>query len=246
MEQQKQKWIASKTDAKFLKLKKRKLIASLSFHIHCVIHSFFIIYLLGIWGIADVFHYFRMQNWENTNMNLFLSPNSGYDSFLSNLNAINSKYANLGQDESATGSTSGRSLIAALENFAKNQKSFNYSTSDNDNDNDENQKSVSLLSKYYNKYRNEFYQHSFYHQLNVEFKKSTFRDEDGGAVNSKQLKSIAKIRGLFVVKVHTQVLGDLVIMAFLCLVIFNLDVIESLLGKFALDREVHQYQNHVY
>lgn len=182
--------------------KKRKLHKKLSFHVQCMIHSFFIIYLLGIWDIADVFQLMRMQDWDNTNMNLFLNKNSDYARFINDVNTFKPSMNN-------------NSILASVK-AAANSKAQSAELT------------VNMKNNYFNKFNNQFYQHSYAHQTSYELKKSLGRNED----RMRELKSTTKIKALFVIKVRAQLIADLVTVMFLCIILINLDIMENYLHKY--------------
>ncbi len=227
------------TCAPFKSHKKKKLHRKLAFHIQCIVQSFFIIYLLGIWDIADVYQYCRMQNWENTNMNLFLANNSQYEKFLGSLNTLQGRLNvdQLGQqlDESLMG---GLDALATQHSAILNSENPNVAgmvAADG-------QTTIRLFNNYFNKFSNNFYRHAFYHQASVEFKRDIFKNESS-QVNSKQLTATTKVKAFFVIKLHSQMLFDLMIIIIICVIIFNLDVIDSALGNYSIENEMHQILN---
>jgi hypothetical protein len=194
-------------EKRFFALKKKKLNKKISFDLQFIIQCFFIVYLLGIWDIADVFQYFRMQNWQKSNMNFLLSENSGYSQFLNTYSDIVAKNTQL--------------------NNMKNQTSGT---------------KFSLLSNYYNKFSNKFYQHDFLHEFNLELdhnNDSISLNEDGSSnYQSLELKSTTRIKALFMIKMHSRFFADFLIIIFVSIVIFKLDCIEHAYDRFMFDQKI--------
>lgn len=205
----------------FLELKKKKMEKNANLSIHWIVHSLFVIYLMSVWDIADVFQYFRMHNWNESNMNLLLQNNSNYDNFLRTLDSP--KQARL---VLANGQVMADNERADLENI-KNDPTF--------------KGTIKYLCSYFNNYDDNFYKHYFSHYQLKSFnsKKLVLKSgenegqvgKDTGDENivNKEYKTITKIRALFVLKIHSQIFGDLLILSFSLFVLSKIKYIEALL-----------------
>jgi hypothetical protein len=210
----------------FRELKKLKLDKQLARHVQCIVYSFFVVYLLGVWEMADVYQYCRMQNWASTNMN-FLSPNnSQYVAFLASLDTVHGRMGTGNKLQVNTQPNQPLLLMTGLEQLAATGSKETTDNNNNNNNNDK-QATVSLLNNYFNKFSNNFYQHAFYHQSSVEYRRAAAA---AASSSSRQLQATTRIRAVFAVRTHSQLLADLIIMLMVCVVIFCLDVVDSTLS----------------
>ncbi len=171
-------------------------------------------------------------------MNLLLAKNSQYENFLESLNNLQGRM-NLQSNQLISQEPKEASFISSLDALANKHNSVlsepNVETADG-------RTTINLANSYFNKFSSNFYQHAFYHQASVEFKRDIFKNGTS-EVNNKQLTATTKIRAFFTIKMHSQVLSDFLIIFMICVVIFNLDVIDSTLGNYFIDEEIHKILN---
>lgn len=184
----------------FLKTKQKKIESNLSIDFQWIITSFYIIFLLSIWDMANVYQYFGMS--ESGKMNSFLHNSSSYQSFLSEIEKYNEKLL-IPRMKDASGTVEGL-------NFSDLRHDPNFSGK------------INVLSDYYNKYDGRFFQHYFSHHNDQQFIK-----RESGSTTDKQFKTTTTIRALCVFKIHTQIFGELMILIFMLLILNKLMTVEK-------------------
>jgi hypothetical protein len=200
----------------FIYLKRRKLEKKSNIEIHWIVHSLFVIYLLNIWDVADVYQYFRVPNLQLSNMNVLLNKDSGYNKFLDSLNDYNSEYDNLvlvnrnKNNKQILKTDENKINLADLENIKKDP---NF------------QGTISYLNDYYNKYDGSFYQHYLHHHNKQQFIKN-----NANSSISHQYKTTTTIKALFVLKLHSQFFGDLLIVCFSFIILIKLKAVEDFIN----------------
>ncbi len=181
----------------FIKRKQQKINKDLNIDLQWIITSFFVMFMLSTWDIADVYQYFRMP--MNKNMNFLANNSSSYKSFLNDFKNYNEnllipkdgekgKYVSLGE-------------LKADPNF--NGK-------------------INILSDYYNKYEGHYYQHYFSHHNNHQFIK-----KESGSSTDKQYRTTTTIKALCVFKVHSQLFAELMIFFFTLIILAKLNTIDK-------------------
>ncbi len=69
------------TNSNFIKLKKFKLKKLLNIEIQWVVHSFFVIYILSLWDIADVYHQYNGNDYNTASLFSSKNPTNLLDNF---------------------------------------------------------------------------------------------------------------------------------------------------------------------
>ena len=87
------------------------------------------------------------------------------------------------------------------------------------------QGTISYLNDYYNKYDGRFYQHYLHHHNKQQFIKN-----NANSSISHQYKTTTTIKALFVLKLHSQFFGDLLIVCFSFIILIKLKAVEDFIN----------------
>ena len=182
----------------FIKRKQKNIEKKLNFDIQWVINCFFMIVLLSVWDMSDVYQYFRTP--MKSGMNMLMHKNSSYQHFLSQLDTLNENFS--------------------LDKISSMNEYTNIKLADMKLEPGFNGK-INVMSDYYNKYDGSFYQHFFSHHNDQQYEKKNFDSSI-----DKQFKTTTQIKALCIFKIHSQVLGDALILIFTLIIIVKLRSVE--------------------
>ena len=181
----------------FIKMKQQKINSHLNVDIQWIISSFFVIFLLSVWDISDIYQYFRIPN--ETNMNFIVKNNPSYQNFLNELKNYNENML-ISKDGSSD-------KFVSLSDLKQDPRFSG---------------KISILSDYYSKYDGHFYQHFFSHKNNQQFIK-----REVGSSFDKQYRTTTTIKALCVLKINSQFFGELMKFCFTLLILIKIDTIEQ-------------------
>lgn len=154
----------------------------------------------------------KVQNWENTNLNLFKQ-------------AIDNSNGNFTQSNLVSnGLLANSSDLVDELGFYKNDQTF--------------RGSVMFYNDYMNNYTDNFYRHSFQHSRLNEYSRrfsnpsenlKLSADNDSTKGYTEEFKTTTTIRALFILKIHSKLLSCLLIALFSAFVLNRLNRVESLI-----------------